>query len=84
MDLALLNAEIANGMYKKPLTDLAKEIHYEPLPDEVRAVIIAWRGSAGDYCLQPRSSRWLQRGCRRQRYVRRPDRLPNRAALRHR
>jgi hypothetical protein len=44
MDLALLNAEIANGMYKKPIELIAKEIHYEPLPDEVRAVIIAsWK-----------------------------------------
>jgi hypothetical protein len=42
MDLALLNAEIANGMYKKPVELLAKEIHYQPLPDEIRAVIIAF------------------------------------------
>jgi hypothetical protein len=41
MDLALLNAEIANGMYKKPVELLAKEIRYEPLPPEVRMVIIA-------------------------------------------
>jgi hypothetical protein len=31
LDLALLNAEIANGLYKKPITELAREIHYEPL-----------------------------------------------------
>jgi hypothetical protein len=44
MDLALLSAEIANGMYKKPIEQLAKEIRYDPLPDEVRAVIIAsWK-----------------------------------------
>jgi hypothetical protein len=44
LDLALLSAEIANGLYKKPIEALAKEIHYEPLPDEVRAVIIAsWK-----------------------------------------
>jgi hypothetical protein len=44
MDLALLSAEIANGMYKKPMDALAKEFRYDPLPDEVRAVIIAsWR-----------------------------------------
>jgi hypothetical protein len=44
LDLALLQAEIANGMYKKPIEVLAKEIHYEPLPDEIRAVIIApWK-----------------------------------------
>jgi hypothetical protein len=30
-----------SGMYKKPIDALAKEIHYEPLPGEVRAVIIA-------------------------------------------
>ena len=48
MDLALLSAEIANGMYKKPIEMLAKEIHYEPLPDEVRAVIIAsWKRGGG-------------------------------------
>jgi hypothetical protein len=44
LDLALLNAEIANGMYEKPIELIAKEIHYEPLPDEIRAVIIAsWK-----------------------------------------
>jgi hypothetical protein len=41
MDLALLQAEIANGMYKKPIDEIAKEIRYDPLPDEVRTVIIA-------------------------------------------
>lgn len=41
MDLALLQAEIVNGMYKKPLEAIVKEYRYEPLPDEVRAVIIA-------------------------------------------
>ena len=41
LDLALLSAEIANGMYKKPIQVLAKEIHYDPLPDDVRTVIIA-------------------------------------------
>jgi hypothetical protein len=41
MDLALLNAEIANGMYKKPVEALAKEISYEPLAPEVRAIIVA-------------------------------------------
>jgi hypothetical protein len=34
----------ANGMYKKPIETIAKEYQYDPLPDEVRAVIIAsWR-----------------------------------------
>jgi hypothetical protein len=41
MDLALLQAEIANGMYKKPLDAIIREYRYDPLPDEVRAVIIA-------------------------------------------
>ena len=44
LDLAVLNAEAAAGMFKKPIKMLAREIHYEPLPDEIRAVIIAsWR-----------------------------------------
>jgi hypothetical protein len=41
MDLAILQAEAAAGMYKKPIEVLAREIHYEPLPGEVRAVVIA-------------------------------------------
>jgi hypothetical protein len=41
MDLAILQAEAAAGMYKKPVEVLAKEIHYEPLPAEVRAIVIA-------------------------------------------
>jgi hypothetical protein len=41
MDLAILQAEAAAGMYKKPIELLAREIHYEPLPGEVRAVAIA-------------------------------------------
>jgi hypothetical protein len=41
MDLALLSAEIANGMYKKPVAAIAKELQYEPLPSQVRSVIIA-------------------------------------------
>jgi hypothetical protein len=41
LDLALLNAEIANGMYKKPIDAIVKEYRYGPLPDEVRAVIVA-------------------------------------------
>jgi hypothetical protein len=43
LDLAILNAEAAAGMYKKPIELLAKEIRYDPLPPEVRvAVIAAW------------------------------------------
>jgi hypothetical protein len=44
MDLAILQAEAAAGMYRKPIEVLAREVHYEPLPAEVRAVVIAaWR-----------------------------------------
>jgi hypothetical protein len=41
MDLALLSAEIANGMYKKPIDIIAKEFRYDPLPEEIRVQIIA-------------------------------------------
>jgi hypothetical protein len=41
LDLAVLSAEIANGLYKRPLDVIAKQFTYEPLPPEVRAVIIA-------------------------------------------
>lgn len=41
LDLAILNAEAAAGMYKKPIEVLAREVHYEPLPPETRAVVIA-------------------------------------------
>jgi hypothetical protein len=41
MDLALLSAEIANGMYRKPIDIIAKEFRYDPLPDEIRTVVIA-------------------------------------------
>ena len=41
MDLAILQAEAAAGMYKKAIEVLAREGHYEPLPGEVRAVVIA-------------------------------------------
>jgi hypothetical protein len=36
MDLAVLSAEIANGMYKKPMDEIAKEFHYDQLSHEVR------------------------------------------------
>jgi hypothetical protein len=42
-DLAVLSAEIANGMYRKPIDEIAKEFRYDPLPHEVLAVIAAWR-----------------------------------------
>lgn len=41
MDLAILSAEAAAGMYKKPVEMLAKQIQYEPLPPEVRMIVIA-------------------------------------------
>jgi hypothetical protein len=41
MDLAILQAEAAAGMYKKPLEVLTREVHCAPLPAEVRAVVIA-------------------------------------------
>jgi hypothetical protein len=41
LDLAVLNAEAAAGMYKKPIELLAREIHYEPLSPEIRTVVIA-------------------------------------------
>jgi hypothetical protein len=44
LDLAILNAEAAAGMYKKPVEALAKEIRYDPLPPEVRMVVsAAWQ-----------------------------------------
>jgi hypothetical protein len=44
LDLAILNAEAAAGLFKKPIDVLAREIHYEPLAPEVRMVIIAaWK-----------------------------------------
>ena len=41
LDLAMLNAEAAAGMYKKPIEDLARQVHYEPLPPETRMIVIA-------------------------------------------
>jgi hypothetical protein len=41
MDLAILQAEAAAGMYKKPIEVLAREVHYGPLSAEVRAIVIA-------------------------------------------
>ena len=45
--VALLKAEIETGMFKKPVEVLAKEIHCEPLPPEVRAVVIAASSRGG-------------------------------------
>jgi len=41
LDLAILNAEAAAGLYKKPIEVLAKEFRYDPVPPEMRMVIIA-------------------------------------------
>lgn len=41
LDIAVMKAEIDNGMYKKPIEERAKEVRYEPLAPEVRAVVIA-------------------------------------------
>lgn len=41
LDIAVLNAEVANGKYKKPIDALVKEFQYDPLPDDVRTVVIA-------------------------------------------
>jgi hypothetical protein len=41
LDLGLLKAEIDNRLYKKPVEALAREIRYDPLPEEARAVVIA-------------------------------------------
>jgi hypothetical protein len=32
---------LETGMFKKSVEELAREIHYDPLPDDVRMVIIA-------------------------------------------
>jgi len=45
LDLAVLNVEAAARMFKKPVDQLMKEFRYEPLPSDVRAVIVtAWNG----------------------------------------
>lgn len=41
LDLAILSAEMAAGLYKKPIEEIAKTFQYEPLPPETRMVIIA-------------------------------------------
>jgi hypothetical protein len=41
LDLAILNAEAAAGMYKKPIEAIAKEFRYDPLSDEIRTIVIA-------------------------------------------
>jgi hypothetical protein len=58
LDLALLKAEIETGTYKKPIKALAADIRYEPLPGEIRAVIIAWQ--RGGLPPKPLSREWCQ------------------------
>jgi hypothetical protein len=41
MDLAILSAESAAGLYRKPVDALVREIHYDPLPQETRMLVIA-------------------------------------------
>jgi hypothetical protein len=41
LDLAILQAEAAAGLYKRPIEEMVRTIHYEPVPPEIRAVIIA-------------------------------------------
>jgi hypothetical protein len=41
MDLAILQAEAAAGIFMKPIDELARTIHYDPLPAETRMIVIA-------------------------------------------
>jgi hypothetical protein len=41
LDLAVFKAELETGTFKKPVEVLAKEFQYDPLPNEVRTVVIA-------------------------------------------
>lgn len=44
LDLSVFKAELETGMFKKPVEVLAKEIRYDPVPDDVRLVMIAsWK-----------------------------------------
>jgi hypothetical protein len=36
LDFAILNAEAAAGIYRKPIETLAREIRYDPLPEDMR------------------------------------------------
>jgi hypothetical protein len=57
LDLAILNAEAAAGMYKKPIELIAKEVHYEPVPPEIRVAIMR-RGSGDRRCPRRLLKRW--------------------------
>jgi hypothetical protein len=41
LDLAVFKAEFETEMFKKSIEVLAKEFHYDPLPPEIRAAVIA-------------------------------------------
>jgi hypothetical protein len=57
MDLAILQAEAAAGMYKKPVEALAREFRYDPLTAEVRTIVIAaWK--RGGCCRWRRLRGW--------------------------
>ena len=60
MDLALLQAEVAAGMYKKPIDVIAKEFRYDPLPSKS-----AWsssrRGRGEGCCRRRRLRRWCRK-----------------------
>ena len=61
LDLAILNAEAAAGMYKKPIEEFAKAVHYEPVPASC-ARSSSQRGRAGDCCRERLLSRWCRSG----------------------
>jgi hypothetical protein len=43
-DVTLLKLEMASGVYNKDIKQAAKELKYEPLPEEIRvAVIASWK-----------------------------------------
>ena len=69
-------------MFKKPVEGLAKETHYEPLPPEARAVVIAAQ-TRGWLLPSATIDAMVRQRSRRQRNARRIDGFPNRTALRH-
>jgi hypothetical protein len=56
MDLALLSAEIANGMNKKPIDAIVKEYRYDPLPDEYGAAKLPEQMTENQFPGHPSSS----------------------------
>lgn len=41
LELALMQAEITNGFYKQPMDAIVREFRYDPLPPEVRGIVVA-------------------------------------------